>query len=57
MGFEINNRERSIMVKQTYSRKTRLLIYEIEKQRIQRKNLSASDYERAIKELTEMLKV
>jgi hypothetical protein len=40
-----------------HSKKTRLLVYEIEKGRIQRKNLSSEEYEQAIKDLCKRLGV
>ena len=45
------------MVIPKHNRRTRMLVYEMEKQRIQRKNLSASDYERQIVALAERVGV
>ena len=57
MDSQKNNREESIMVIPKHNRRTRMLVYEMEKQRIQRKNLSASDYERQIVALAERVGV
>ena len=57
MDSQENNREESIMVISKHDRRTRMLVYEMEKQRIQRKNLPASDYERELAALAERLKI
>ena len=45
------------MVIPKHNRRTRMLVYEMEKQRIQRENLSADDYERRIAALAERVGV